>query len=86
MYFCPEYYEAIDRILAACHENNKIPGIFLFGTEEVQAYLERGFRWVAVGNDLHSLLSGMTNTCAGIRKSVQGAGLQWEENSSNLIA
>jgi hypothetical protein len=37
-------------------KNNIILGIFLFGTSRVGEFLEKGFRFISVGNDLHHIL------------------------------
>lgn len=86
MFSSPEMNDAFDRILAACEANNKIPGIFLFGTDQVQEMLEKGFRWVCVGNDLQTMLGGVTSNAEAIREATTAAGLEWEENDSNLVA
>lgn len=86
MYSSPELNQALEKVINTCHANGKIPGIFLFGTEEIQTHLEKGFRLIAAGNDLHCILSTMTGNVQQIRNAVQGAGLTWDENDSNLIA
>ena len=39
----------------------KILGLFLFGTERVQEFLDKGFTFISLGNDLHH---GLTQGCA----------------------
>lgn len=71
MYTSPELEEAVDKLIAACKKHNKIPGLFLFGTDGVDAAVKKGFKLVSVGNDLHSLLQanqGMIDKVKDIAK------------------
>ena len=43
--------------LIAAKKNNKILGLFLFGTSRVGEFLEKGFSFISVGNDLHHVLT-----------------------------
>src|SRR5215510_5039703 len=57
MYTSPELNEATNRLIAAAKRKNIILGIFLFGTSRVAEFLEKGFRFISVGNDLHHILT-----------------------------
>src|SRR6185369_3623203 len=57
MYTSPELGEATNKLIAAAKKNNVILGIFLFGTSRVGEFLEKGFTFVSVGNDLHHVLT-----------------------------
>ena len=47
--------------MADCALAGKILGLFLFGTERVQEFLDKGFTFISLGNDLHH---GLTQGCA----------------------
>ena len=57
MYTSPELGDATNKLVAAARKNNIILGIFLFGTSRVAEFLEKGFRFISVGNDLHHILT-----------------------------
>jgi 4-hydroxy-2-oxoheptanedioate aldolase len=57
MYTSPELNDATDKLKAAAKKNNVILGVFLFGTARVGEFLERGFPFISVGNDLHHVLT-----------------------------
>ncbi len=85
MYTSPELNDATNTLIAAARRHNIILGIFLFGTSRVAEFLEKGFRFVSVGNDLHHVL-----TQAGAYvKDVEGlggkGGATWARRPSALI-
>ena len=85
MYTSPELNDATSKLIAAAKRHNIILGIFLFGTTRVAEFLEKGFRFVSVGNDLHHVL-----TQAGAYvKDVEGlggkGGATWARRPSALI-
>jgi len=84
MYTSPELAEATNKLIAAAAKHNIILGIFLFGTSRVAEFLEKGFRFVSIGNDLHHIL-----TQAGAYvKDVEGITSQagpWARRPSALI-
>jgi 4-hydroxy-2-oxoheptanedioate aldolase len=57
MYTSPELNDATDKLKAAAKKNNIILGIFLFGSARVGEFLEKDFRFVSLGNDLHHILT-----------------------------
>src|SRR5437763_11621033 len=57
MYFSPELAAATDKLRAAAKKNNVILGLFLFGTSRVGEFLEKGFPFISLGNDLHHILT-----------------------------
>jgi 4-hydroxy-2-oxoheptanedioate aldolase len=60
MYFSPELQEATEKLRAAAKKNNVILGLFLFGTARVGEFLEKGFPFISLGNDLHHILTQAT--------------------------
>ena len=57
MYTSPEMGEATEKLKAAARKNNVILGLFLFGTARVGEFLEKGFPFISIGNDLHHILT-----------------------------
>jgi 4-hydroxy-2-oxoheptanedioate aldolase len=84
MYTSPELNDATSKLVAAARRHGIILGIFLFGTSRVAEFVEKGFRFVSVGNDLHHVL-----TQAGAYvKDVEGLGSKgasWARRPSALI-
>jgi 4-hydroxy-2-oxoheptanedioate aldolase len=57
MYTSPELNDATNKLVNACKKNNLILGIFLFGTARVGEFLDKGFVFQSIGNDLHHVLT-----------------------------
>jgi len=57
MYTSPELLDATNKMVSAARKNNLICGLFLFGTSRVGEFLEKGFPFISIGNDLHHLLT-----------------------------
>src|SRR6202140_2034169 len=57
MYTSPELGAATQKLVEHARKNNTILGIFLFGTSRVGEFLEKGFTFISVGNDLHHVLT-----------------------------
>ena len=57
MYTSPELGAATDKLIVAARKNSVILGMFLFGTSRVGEFLEKGFRFISIGNDLHHILT-----------------------------
>jgi 4-hydroxy-2-oxoheptanedioate aldolase len=57
MYTSPELGAATEKLKAAARKNNVILGLFLFGTSRVGEFLEKGFPFISIGNDLHHILT-----------------------------
>ena len=62
MYTSPELNDATEKLKAAAKKNNVILGIFLFGTSRVGEFLEKGFPFMSLGNDLHHILTQSRGT------------------------
>ena len=85
MYTSPELGDATNKLIAAAKKNNVILGIFLFGTSRVGEFLEKGFTFVSVGNDLHHVLTqagAYVNDMEGIAKS---KGKSWARRKTALF-
>jgi 4-hydroxy-2-oxoheptanedioate aldolase len=57
MYTSPELGAATDKLVAQARKNNVILGVFLFGTARVGEFLDKGFSFISIGNDLHHVLT-----------------------------
>jgi 4-hydroxy-2-oxoheptanedioate aldolase len=57
MYTSPELHGATQSLVAQAQKNGVILGLFLFGTSRVGEFLEKGFTFISVGNDLHHVLT-----------------------------
>ena len=57
MYTSPELGAATRKLVEHARKNNVILGLFLFGTARVGEFLEKGFTFISVGNDLHHILT-----------------------------
>src|SRR3954447_5163628 len=57
MYTSPELQAATDKLAENARKNNVILGVFLFGTARVGEFLDKGFSFISVGNDLHHILT-----------------------------
>ena len=86
MYSSTELNEAIDKLLAACKKHNKIAGLFLFGTDGVEDAIKKGFRFVAVGNDLHHILVANTQMVSQLKEITKTTGQNWTGLKSSYIS
>jgi 4-hydroxy-2-oxoheptanedioate aldolase len=71
MYTSPELNDATQKLVNAARKNNLILGIFLFGTARVGEFLEKGFPFQSLGNDLHHVLTqsaAYVNDCEKVSK------------------
>ena len=85
MYSSKEMHEAEQHLLKVAKDNNKIAGIFLFGTDQVEEYLNKGFKFISIGNDLHHMLMATQKSVNELRQATKNSGLKWDETSSNMI-
>jgi len=86
MYFSDELKEATNKLINAARKNNVILGLFLFGTARVGEFLEKGFPFQSVGNDLHHILTqagAYVGNLESIAKEKSKAG--WTRRPTNLF-
>jgi 4-hydroxy-2-oxoheptanedioate aldolase len=57
MYTSPELDAATKKLVEHARKNKVILGLFLFGTARVGEFLEKGFTFISLGNDLHHVLT-----------------------------
>jgi 4-hydroxy-2-oxoheptanedioate aldolase len=85
MYTSPELGGATQKLIEHARKNNVILGLFLFGTARVGEFLEKGFTFISIGNDLHHVLTqagAYVNDMEGIAKA-QGKG--WQRRTTALF-
>jgi len=85
MYTSPELGAATQSLVEHARKNNVILGLFLFGTARVGEFLEKGFTFISVGNDLHHVLTqagAYVNDMEAISKE---KGKNWQRRSTALF-
>jgi 4-hydroxy-2-oxoheptanedioate aldolase len=85
MYTSPELGAATQKLVDNARKNNVILGVFLFGTARVGEFLEKGFTFISVGNDLHHVLTqtgAYVNDLEGIAKA---KGKSWNRRPTALF-
>ena len=85
MYTSPELGAATEKLVAEARKNNVILGLFLFGTARVGEFLDKGFTFISIGNDLHHVLTqagAYVNDVEGIAKS---KGKSWTRRTTALF-
>jgi 4-hydroxy-2-oxoheptanedioate aldolase len=85
MYTSPELQEATDKLRAAAKKNNVILGLFLFGTSRVGEFLEKGFPFISLGNDLHHILTQTGAYVKDVEAISKEKGSSWTRRPSALI-
>jgi 4-hydroxy-2-oxoheptanedioate aldolase len=85
MYTSPELGDATNKLIAAAKKNNVILGIFLFGTSRVGEFLEKGFTFISVGNDLHHVLTQAGAYVNDVEKIAKEKGKSWTRRDTALF-
>jgi 4-hydroxy-2-oxoheptanedioate aldolase len=85
MYTSPELQAATDKLRAAATKNNVILGLFLFGTSRVGEFLEKGFPFISVGNDLHHVLTQAGAYVKDVEAVSKEKGKSWTRRPSALL-
>ena len=86
MYTSPELNDATQKLVNAARKNNLILGIFLFGDARVGEFLDKGFVFHSLGNDLHHILTqtaGYVNNLEKIAKEKTKSG--WTRRPTSLF-
>ena len=86
MYFSDELKDATNKLINAARKNNVILGLFLFGTSRVGEFLEKGFPFVSVGNDLHHILTQTGAHVADLEKiAKEKSKMGWTRRPTSLF-
>lgn len=85
MYTSPELAAATTKLVENARKNNIIPGLFLFGSARVGEFLEKGFRFISLGNDLHHILTQTGAYVKDLEEIGTRAGVAWSKRPSALV-
>ena len=85
MYTSPELAAATDKLVAAARKNNLILGLFLFGTARVGEFLEKGFPFISLGNDLHHVLTQAGAYVKDVEEIAKAKGKTWTRRATSLF-
>lgn len=85
MYFSPELNDATSKLIAAAHKNNVILGIFLFGVDRVGEFIEKGFRFICIGSELHHAMTQAGAYVKALREISSEKGKPWTSQPSALV-
>lgn len=85
MYTSPELGAATEKLVANAKKNDVILGLFLFGTARVGEFLDKGFRFISIGNDLHHILTQAGAHVGALETIAKEKGQNWTRRPSNLI-
>lgn len=81
MYFSKELGDATQALIRAAQANRVILGLFLFGTDRVGEFLEKGFTFISIGNDLHHCLTQANTHVAKLEEIANG---KWSRQESGI--
>jgi 4-hydroxy-2-oxoheptanedioate aldolase len=85
MYTSPELGAATDSLIEHARKNNIILGLFLFGTSRVGEFLEKGFTFISVGNDLHHVLTQTAAYVGDMEKIASEKCKTWKRRPTALF-
>ena len=85
MYTSTELGGATQALVDNARKNNVILGLFLFGTARVAEFLEKGFRFISIGNDLHHVLTQSAAHVGDLEKAAESKGVAWKRRSTSLF-
>jgi 4-hydroxy-2-oxoheptanedioate aldolase len=85
MYTSLELDAATKKLVENARKNNVILGLFLFGTARVGEFLDKGFTFISVGNDLHHILTQTAAYVGDMEKTSQEKGKPWKRRSTALF-
>ena len=85
MYTSPELGAATQKLVEHARKNNVILGLFLFGTSRVGEFLEKGFTFISVGNDLHHVLTQTGAYVNDIEAVSKEKGKVWKRRPTALF-
>ena len=85
MYTSPELGATTDSLIANANKNKVILGVFLFGTSRVGEFLQKGFTFISVGNDLHHVLTQSSAYVKDMESIATAAGKSWARRPTALM-
>jgi 4-hydroxy-2-oxoheptanedioate aldolase len=85
MYTSPELNAATQKLVQEARKNKVILGLFLFGTGRVGEFLEKGFTFISIGNDLHHVLTQAGAYVADVERIAKEQGKSWTRRPTALL-
>lgn len=85
MYTSTELGAATQALAENARKNGVILGLFLFGTSRVGEFLEKGFTFISIGNDLHHLLTQAGAYVKDMESIAQSKGKAWTRRPTALV-
>lgn len=85
MYTSPELNAATQALINAAKKNNVILGLFLFGTARVGEFLEKGFTFISIGNDLHHVLTQAGAYVVDVERIAKEKNKSWTRRPTALF-
>jgi 4-hydroxy-2-oxoheptanedioate aldolase len=85
MYTSSEIGAATEKLVAAARKNNVILGLFLFGTARVGEFLDKGFPFISIGNDLHHVLTQAGAYVKDVEEVSKAKGKNWTRRPTALF-
>jgi 4-hydroxy-2-oxoheptanedioate aldolase len=85
MYTSPELGQATQDLVDAATKNGVTLGLFLFGTARVGEFLEKGFTFISIGNDLHHVLTQAGAYVNDVEKIAKEKGKSWTRRDTALF-
>ncbi len=85
MYTSPELGAATEKLVSAVRKNNVILGLFLFGTARVGEFLDKGFPFISIGNDLHHILTQAGAYVRDVEEIAKAKGKSWARRPTALF-
>jgi len=85
MYTSPELGAATTSLIEAAQKHGKILGLFLFGTDRVGEFLDKGFTFISIGNDLHHVLTQAGAYVQNMEAIAKEKGKSWTRRPTALV-
>src|ERR1700735_745612 len=85
MYTSPELGAATDKLVAEARKNKVILGLFLFGTARVGEFLDKGFTFLSLCNDLHHVLTQSGAYMKDVASTAKEKSKNWKPRPSALL-
>src|SRR6202049_4783849 len=85
MYTSPELGAATDKLIAEARKNKIILEDFLFGTARVGEFLDKGFTFISLGNDLPHALTQAGAYMKDVAATANQKSKQWQPRPSALL-
>jgi len=85
MYTSPELGAATQKLIDHARKNNVILGLFLFGTSRVGEFLDKGFTFISLGNDLHHMLTQTGAYVNDVENIAKEKGKNWKRRTTALF-